>query len=247
MPFPLADCVAPWAGLLLLGLAGAAEPEQASEVARRPASEGVIESADAPETAAAAPDESSSPLFRGLPAVGLEDLRAEPPRWLRQRVRFVIQFDARQVDWNPYLTRFGPGDWTAFSAWADERFTWNRDVYDDPVRRLFVRRGGALDAVLDEIQRHERFEVVGRVREVFLDEPWIEVESLRPLREWVGEGSILHVARARELAAQGSFELAFDQLDRAAAAPLPAHAAAELGRMRAFLERLRDQEIPSAK
>ena len=46
--------------------------------------------------------------------------------------------------------------------------------------------------------------------------------------EEVGEGTIVHVGRARELWAQGQWDLALEQLERAKAGPLPQHALREL-------------------
>ena len=173
-------------------------------------------------------------------AVGLQELRAEPAKWLGRRVRFVLQFDAPRATWSPGMTRFGTDSWLAFSAWADEQFTWDPDEYADPMLHLFVRRGSALGGLLGVIDRYERFEAVARVREVFFGVPWIEVESLRPLFELVGEGAILHAARARDLMAKGQWGLALQQLERAGVGPIPEHARAELERLRADCERLRD-------
>jgi len=160
----------------------------------------------------------------------LGDLRADPAAWLGQRVRFTVQFCKRLDDWNPLMTRFGSTDWAAFSAWADEDFTWEAYVYDHPMTRLFVRRGGAADELMGEMRTYERFEVTGVVREVFVGEPWIEVESFRPLFELVSEGTILHVGRAFEFARQAQWDLAIDQFERAKTAPIPDNARAELDR-----------------
>ena len=68
------------------------------------------------------------------------------------------------------------------------------------------------------------------MREIFLNDPWIEVESLRPLEQHVGEGTILHVERGRAFMRDRLWTLALQQFERAGAAPLPAHARAELER-----------------
>ncbi len=162
--------------------------------------------------------------------IRLQEIRADPPLLLGRRVRFVLQFRERAAGFEPFLSRFGPADWTAFSGWADEVFTWDPDVYEDYLGRLFVRKGSALDEVIAQAHAHDRFAALGWVREVFLDEPWIEVESLTPLPESVGEGTILHVGRAQEFMKRGQWELALEQLERATAAPIPAHARAELER-----------------
>ncbi len=167
----------------------------------------------------------------------LAELRAAPARFLGEEVRFTLQFRALVEDWNPYLSRFEPGRWLALEVWPDELFTWDESVFAAPAGRLFLRRGGGFEPLARRARTYQRFEVRARVREVFLGEPWIELLELVPLEGEVGEGTILHVTRARELAAEGKFALALDQYERARAAPLPPHAlAAVLAEIRATEE-----------
>jgi hypothetical protein len=154
----------------------------------------------------------------------LSALGTQPGRWLGEEVRFVLQFRALVEDWNPYLSRFEPTRWLALEAWPDEAFTWDQAAFDAPARRLFVRRGGGFEPLVRRARTYQRFEVRARVREAFLGEPWLELIELVPLEGEVGEGTILHITRARELAAEGQFDLALDQYERARSAPLPPHA-----------------------
>lgn len=180
----------------------------------------------------------STPVARELT---LGELRARPGLHLGQDVRFTLQFKGLVEDWNPYLSRFEPERWLMLEAWADEAFTWNRSVFETPVTRFFVRRGGGFEPLVRRARTYQRYELSGRVREVFLGEPWIEVVALVPLEGEVGEGTILHVTRARDAAAEGQFELALDQYARARAAPLPPHALA------ALLEEIRATEEAKAR
>jgi len=173
--------------------------------------------------------------------VTLGELRTHPGLHLGQDVRFTLQFRARVEDWNPYLSRFEPGRWLALEGWPDEGFTWDRAVFESPVGKLFVRRGGGFEPLVRRARAHQRFEVHGRVREVFLGEPWIEVVELVPLEGEIGDGTILHVSRARAAASEGQFELALDQYERARAAPLPPHA------LKALLEEIRATEKAAAR
>jgi len=68
--------------------------------------------------------------------------------------------------------------------------------------------------------------------------PWIEVVSARRTREYVPEGTVLHAAQAEEFLEREAWPLALDQLDRALAAPLPAHARVRLEAVKADLARL---------
>ena len=188
---------------------------------------------DSQETGAvqAAESESLATTSEPVVEVALGELRSDPARWLGSRVRFVFQLQELSQAWEPYLTRFGPTDWVGFSGWPDEAFTWDPTVFHDPATRLFARRAGELDGLLAEAEPFARFEATAWVRELFLDEPWIEIESLRPLYEKVGAGTILHVERAFEFVGRGQWNLGHEQLDRAAAAPVPPHVRAELTRI----------------
>lgn len=174
-------------------------------------------------------------------AVSLAELRRDPGRRLGKRVCFVVQIRGVLEEWDPYLSRFGPGDWLGIEAWADEDYTWKKRVFDNPHVRLFVRRGARAEFALHKAERYQRFEIHGVTRELFLGDPWIEIESAVALETAVGEGTILHVGRAFSLLSDGRVELAIDQLERAKAAPLPAHARVQLERHIVECYRLRDE------
>ena len=161
-------------------------------------------------------------------ATTLVELGANPGRLLGEQVEFTLQFQELVESWNPYLSRFEPTSWLGLHAWADEVFTWDAESFDAPATRLFVRRGTELETLLRAARSYQRFHATAVVREHFLREPWLELSALTPLVEEVGEGTILHVTRARELAYEGNFDLALDQYERARAAPLPPHALAAI-------------------
>jgi hypothetical protein len=177
----------------------------------------------------------------------LAELRATPGRFLGHEVRFRLQFRSLVEDWDPFLSRFEPGRWLALEVWPDELLTWDESVFEAPVGRIFLRRGGGFEPLARRARTYQRFEAHARVREVFLGEPWIELLELVPLEGEVGDGTILHVTRARELAAEGQLGLALDQYERARAAPLPPHAlAALLDEIRATEEARAAAKAPQA-
>lgn len=163
--------------------------------------------------------------------VTLSELRADPPAHLGREVLCVLQLGEATPDCNPYLTRFGRGEYQRFRAWSDERFLWERAAFDDPAPYVFARRGTPAAAALAAARPYERFEVRAVAREIFLGEPWIEVLSAQRLPEQVSEGAILHAARGLDLLLEGNDDLARGQLERARAGFLPEHARAELDRL----------------
>ena len=158
----------------------------------------------------------------------LAEVLACPGKSLGKEVSFVVQFRGLHESWDPYLSRFEPSRWLALEAWPDELFTWDQPVFEHPHTRLFLRRGGGFEPLARRARPYQRFECHARVREVFLGEPWIELLELVPLEGEVGEGTIVHVQRARELVLAKELDLALEQYERARSAPLPPHALAAL-------------------
>lgn len=168
------------------------------------------------------------------PLVPWADLVAARSDLLGERVRVVVQLHSAVPTWNPYLTRFGPGDFACFAAWSDEQLPWIREQYDAPVARVFARRGTRAEAVLGEGSLYGRYELVLDVREVLRDRPWCEVVAARPLERSLGEGTVIHAARAWTLIANGAPSLAADELRRALAGDPPEPARRELERLLAL-------------
>lgn len=162
-------------------------------------------------------------------------VRAEPTALLGSSFSAIAQIDAWSETWNPYVTRFGAQDYRAISVWADEQLLWDPQSYAQPFGLLFVRRGSAAEAVLAQGKRFERFELRCEAAQLFLGRLWIEVVDARRLDEHVGEGSLLHAARAVALIAEQQWKLAEQDLDRALSAPLPKRAKAELERLQGLV------------
>lgn len=186
-------------------------------------------SAIAARTAAAKVASSNAPSAELHP---WRELRSDASRLLGRRVKLVAQFQGPVERWNAYLSRFGPETHVALQFWSDEQFLWRVDEYEWPQVRLFVPRGGAVDEVFAHAATYERFEIEGTLRELFLSEPWIEVEFARRLPEQVSEGTVIHAGRALSLMDAGVWKLADAQLEQSLQALLPAHARAELERLR---------------
>ena len=162
------------------------------------------------------------------PVVTWAELAAEPECHLGAPRLVFVQHRAPLEPWEPFLTRFSPERYAGLSAWADEQLPWLEDDYLAPAARLFVRRGTRLDRVLARCQPHERLALRVVVRSAHLGRPWVEVLGAQRSRAFVPEGSVLHAEKALELMGRGALDLARDQLARALAAPLPAHARGEL-------------------
>lgn len=167
-----------------------------------------------------------------LAAVSISELREHPSRWLGHRVRLVVQFQEPRASRDRYFSRFSSRTYWGFQAWGDEQALWERADFDDPAPRLFARRGTSAELRLRAARRYERFELVALVEEVFLGEPWIEVESVRRLDASWNEGALVHATRAGALLESGRWHLAADQFERAMLGGLPEQSMVRLGQLR---------------
>jgi hypothetical protein len=203
--------------------------------------------ANGAETARTAPVNDASPPVQAVPALPLvswRELSEHPGRYTNKRVRIVLQFSARVATWNPYLTRFGTRDFDAFQFWSDEQRLWNVGDYQAPPVRLFARRDALAALAVGRAQPFMRFELSIVVREIFLDQPWAEIESAMPLAEHVSEGTLIHASRAAELIESKSWKLAENELDQALIGALPPDAKQELERLR---EECRQSTAPKTR
>jgi len=188
---------------------------------------------EGPRELRGAPQGVSSAEELGTPAtVPLETVLDKPAAWLGRTVRFTFQYHSAPESWNPYLTRFGTRDYVAAIAWCDDQILWDVDEFDNPRALLFARRGTEVGAALEGARVYGRYEAVGRVTQVFLDHPWIEIVHLERLPEEIGEGAILHATRALRSMDRGEWRLALQDITRAEASSLPPRARESLARMR---------------
>lgn len=160
-----------------------------------------------------------------LPLVSWEEVSAQPGRELGRLSRMRLQVHSvEEGPWEPYFTRFSAEAYVAVRAWSDVQLPWVREDHDAPRALVFARRGTRAARALSGAAPHDRVVVACVPRAWFAGRPWIEVVAVRRTREYVPEGSVLHAVKALELLGRNDHELARDQLGRALAAPLPAHA-----------------------
>ncbi|QDU65683.1 hypothetical protein [Engelhardtia mirabilis] len=166
-------------------------------------------------------------------AIDLSVLRDRPLRHLGTRVRTVIQLSSYDEPWQAQIGRFGPSHFARISAWSDTQFPWVTADYLSPAPFLFTRRDSTADFVLRNARAHERFAVTLDVCEQFGGEPWCEIVELERIEPSINEGCVLHASRAIESRDKGAVELAYSELERALASPMPAPAHGALEALRA--------------
>ena len=165
------------------------------------------------------------------PVVAWQELVDHPSRYLGRTVTVYAQFHGRVQGWNPYLTRFSPHEYSAWQFWSDEQFPWVQSEYQTPRVRFFARHGKPGEWSLADAQPYARYRLHVKVRELFLDLPWAEIEGAQRTLEEISEGTNIHAARGLEMHDKASFALAQSEFEHALEGLLPAHARAELERL----------------
>jgi hypothetical protein len=184
----------------------------------------------APTNAPTPPAPMDSPA---APApVPWSEIAKHPSRYVGRDVRVRVQMSARVASWNPYITRFGTSQFSAFDAWSDEQLPWLKSDFDAPAVRVFARRGGACEWALEKLKTYDRFELLVSVREIFLERPWAEIVEVLPLSERLTEGTVIHAGRACGLMHAGTWTLAENEIAQALNGALPPAARGALLRLR---------------
>jgi len=178
------------------------------------------------------------------PVVTWQELVDHPASYLGKSITLYAQFHGRVEDWSAYLTRFGTQEYSAFQFWSDEQFPWIQSQYDTPRVRLFARKGQAGEWSFAGAQPYARYEIQARVRELFLDLPWIEVENATRTVEEISEGTNIHAARGIDLVEKQAWALAQTEFEHALEGLLPSHARAAL---QLQLEACKDAQAPRRK
>jgi len=164
-------------------------------------------------------------------AVSGDDLAAHPAESIGQTVLITVQMRNQLTSWNPMVTRFGDGEYSAWAAWSDEQFPWSEDDYRSPRMRVFARHDSAAEWALLGVKPYSRFTLTCRVRSVFANMPWLEVVAVKPHIRHLGEGSVIHATRGLEFMRSGAFEAAISEFERASAGGIPELAEIELERL----------------
>ena len=180
--------------------------------------------------------------------VPLEQVFRDPRPYLDRELQVTFQVRSVPEHWNPYLTRFGTRDYVAAEVWGDGQYLWIQRDFESPLGLVFARRGSPVGVVLAEAETYQRFTARVHVRQVFGSRPWAEILELTPERRAVSEGTILHASRALTLMSGDEYQIARDDLRRAAAPLLPQHVRDELQRLigicnRELAER-KERELP---
>jgi len=156
-----------------------------------------------------------------IPALTLEQLRKDPDRWLGLRVKLAVAWGEEKPVGNPYFTRFHSSGYVRFAVREGAGPLWEPQAYAGEFSHLFAAKGSPLLSVLRGAKKNERIELTVIVRDAFRGVPWCEVAGAKFSGTWTPEGTLVAVARAHKLLAEGQRPLAVDQFQQALVEPLP--------------------------
>jgi len=159
------------------------------------------------------------------------ELWEHPAEHLGQTRVLTVQMHRELESWNPFVTRFGDGEFRAWEAWSDEQFPWEEEAFRAPRVRVFARLGSAVEWALSGAESLERYDLTCRVSSTFAGLPWLEVIAAKPHLRALGEGSLIHASRGLDFMEKEAFDAAIAEFERASAGGIPEKAERELDRL----------------
>lgn len=167
--------------------------------------------------------DGNKPSDSKVVATTLTQIRETPESFKGVWVKFPVQFSSVGRLQNPFFTRFVASDYTNFHAWADEQPIWRKDQFDDMFGLLFVsKENGQLDQLVG-LDRYDRVQLTGIVRNTFQGFPWIEVTSFKPLDGKVDPATLSHLYRGEQHMADRNWTRAISELSMAPVQGVPNH------------------------
>jgi hypothetical protein len=153
----------------------------------------------------------------------LEGVRANATAFKNVYVTFTCQFQGIGGVHNPFFTRFTRSEYANFAVWGDNQKIWLKEEYQNPLPGLFVQKNGRDDTLklLYRLRRYQRIRIVGVVRNVFRDEPWLDVISIEEVGGKVTIPTLAHMHKASDYMAQRKWAQAGTELNQAMTGGLP--------------------------
>ncbi len=167
---------------------------------------------------ARAPAQQETGDFGNAKQTTLKAVYENPAAYKNVWIRFSGWFCGIGSLHNPFFTRFTRSEYTNFMMWGDSQKIWEKDAYDKPCVTLFVLKtdDDSLKKVSD-LQRYRRITCTGIVRNVFRNQPWIEVTKIEVENEKLTTTTLAHMVRARRFMAARKWSQAAAELNRAKA------------------------------
>jgi hypothetical protein len=163
----------------------------------------------------------------------LAEVRKTPDAFRGVKLTFPVQFAWIGKVSNPFFTQFVPSDFANMQAWGTEQPIWRRTEYDDVFLLLFLSKQNTQLSELFKIQRYERLQITGVVRNTFQGEPWIEVLTFTRQGAGVDTATLAHMYRGEQHMADRAWNRAISELTMSLRGSSPtevqAHAHKNLG------------------
>ena len=164
-------------------------------------------------------------------ALTVDDLLEHPAEHVGQSVVLTVQMHSKVGSWNPLLTRFGDGQYSAWDAWSDSQFPWRETDFRAPAIRVFATHDSAAEWALADAEPLDRYSLTCKVQSVLGGRPWLEVEAVKPLVRQLGEGAVIHASRGLDQMNKQLWKGAIEEFERALAGGLHETARLELDRL----------------
>ena len=136
-------------------------------------------------------------------SVTLSDLCAEPSRWSGKVVTFACIYNEPAEIYSPYFTSFNAEKYENVTAWLDGAPLWDAEAFQrDDFPFLYLPRTHTQRNELFRLPAFTRIEITGKVKDVYRQRPWIEIQAFRVTAATLGRDVVHFVKDGDGYAAQ---------------------------------------------
>ena len=153
----------------------------------------------------------------------LNKIVKNPEAFRGLKATFVVQFHRLGNVDNPVYSQFDKHWYQNFSAWSDGVKLWERDAFHKDFPYLFLPRVSEATEEVASAPMFTRFLATGVVREVYNNQPWIEVVALQQLDRALNPNAVRQFARGYQLRNSRDHAGAAAAFHAADAKTLPSH------------------------
>ncbi len=162
--------------------------------------------------------------------VTLNDLLKTPREYVDVEVKFKVYFDAAGKNFNPYFTRFNEEAWGNFSAYPIDARLYDKRDFPRPYPFFFASKMDKDWKRVKDVDHLRVIQITGVVRDVFQNQPWIEVLSWSGSSGGLSEDDVRDVVHADANYVAGKYKDAARLYERADSSSLPGTVRADLQR-----------------
>jgi len=168
--------------------------------------------------------------------ISLSAIRANPENYLNVYFRAWVRFHREENLETPEYTPFSREKFMNFSLWSADAKLWMESERMNDLPFCFAEKDDRIVYEIAQLHEYDMLLVYGRVRAVFLNEPWVEIIDVeRSSKSTLNTAVLTHISVAEAMATDGLELEAIDEYTRALSYDLTDDVAAELWKRKGLI------------